>query len=95
MAGQDFDFDAFRGQKFAEYKKKDIKPAIVRKAKGGIVFTDYKLAGKKIPCVFIPMKKTWSHFKYILVSLELFFTSFCHCPPPTLPVHSYINTNMV
>lgn len=57
MAGQDFDFEAFKAQKYTEYKKKDIKPPIVRKAKGGIIFTDYKLAGKKIPCVFIPMKK--------------------------------------
>ena len=73
MAGQDFDFDAFRGQKFAEYKKKDIKPAIVRKAKGGIVFTDYKLAGKKIPCVFIPMKKVpeaLNLFKQVKASKE-------------------------
>lgn len=57
MAGEDFDFSAFKAQKFAEYKKKEIKPAVVRKAKGGIIFTDYKMAGKKIPCIFIPMKK--------------------------------------
>ncbi len=36
---------------------KEIKPVLVRKAKAGIVFTDYKLAGKKTPCVFIPIKK--------------------------------------
>ena len=73
MAGQDFDFDAFRGQKFAEYKKKDIKPAIVRKAKAGVIFTDYKLAGKKIPCVFIPMKKVpeaLNLFKQVKASKE-------------------------
>lgn len=57
MANPDFDFEAFKAQKFAEYKKKDIKPAIVRKAKAGIVFVDYKLAGKKTACVFIPLKK--------------------------------------
>lgn len=73
MAGQDFDFDAFRGQKFAEYKKKDIKPALVRKAKAGVIFTDYKLAGKKIPCVFIPMKKVpeaLNLFKQVKASKE-------------------------
>ena len=57
MATEDFDFEAFKAQKFAAYKKKEIKPVLVRKAKAGIVFTDYKLAGKKTACVFIPMKK--------------------------------------
>ena len=57
MATEDFDFEAFKSQKFAAYKKKEIKPVLVRKAKAGIVFTDYKLAGKKTACVFIPMKK--------------------------------------
>ena len=73
MANADFDFDAFRSQKFAEYKKKDIKPAIVRKAKAGVIFTDYKLAGKKIPCVFIPMKKVpeaLNLFKQVKASKE-------------------------
>ena len=49
MATEDFDFEAFKAQKFAAYKKKEIKPVLVRKAKAGIVFTDYKLAGKKLP----------------------------------------------
>ena len=57
MATEDFDFEAFKAQKFTEYKKKEIKPVLVRKAKAGIVFTDYKLAGKKTACVFIPIKK--------------------------------------
>ncbi len=57
MANNEFDFEAFKAQKFAEYKKKEIKPALVRKAKAGIVFVDYKLAGKKTACVFIPIKK--------------------------------------
>lgn len=57
MAAFEFDFSAFKEQKFAEYKKKDIKPVIVRKSKAGIVFVDYKMAGKKTPCVFIPLKK--------------------------------------
>lgn len=57
MATLDFDFEAFKAQKFTEYKKKEIKPVHVRKAKAGIVFTDYKLAGKKTACVFIPIKK--------------------------------------
>ena len=73
MANADFDFEAFKAQKFAEYKKKDIKPAIVRKAKAGIVFTDYKLAGKKIACVFIPMKKVpeaLNLFKQVKASKE-------------------------
>ena len=73
MANAEFDFDAFRSQKFAEYKKKDIKPAIVRKAKAGIVFTDYKLAGKKTACVFIPMKKVpeaLNLFKQVKASKE-------------------------
>ena len=73
MANADFDFDAFRSQKFAEYKKKDIKPAIVRKAKAGVIFTDYKLAGKKTACVFIPMKKVpeaLALFKQVKASKE-------------------------
>ena len=57
MATENFDFEAFKAQKFTEYKKKEIKPVLVRKAKAGIVFTDYKLAGKKTACVFIPIKK--------------------------------------
>ena len=73
MANETFDFEAFKAQKFADYKKKDIKPALVRKAKGGIVFTDFKLAGKKIPCVFIPVKKVpeaLNLFKQIKASKE-------------------------
>lgn len=73
MANADFDFEAFKAQKFAEYKKKDIKPALVRKAKAGVIFTDYKLAGKKIPCVFIPMKKVpeaLNLFKQVKASKE-------------------------
>ena len=52
-----FDFGAFSALKQVEYIKQHAKPAIVKKAKAGIVFTDYKLAGKKQACVFIPFKK--------------------------------------
>lgn len=52
-----FDFDAFSALKQIEYIKQHAKPAILKKAKAGIVFTDYKLAGKKQACVFIPFKK--------------------------------------
>ena len=52
-----FDFGAFSALKQVEYIKQHAKPAIVKKAKAGIVFTDFKLAGKKQACVFIPFKK--------------------------------------
>ncbi len=57
MGFTDFDFEAFKAQKIAEYKKNEIKPATVKKASAGIVFVDYKMAGKKVPCVFIPFRK--------------------------------------
>ena len=57
MANNEFDFEAFKAQKFAEYKKKEIKPALVRKAKAGIVFVDYKLAGKRQPVFLFQSKK--------------------------------------
>lgn len=52
-----FDFNAFSALKQVEYLKQHAKPAIIKKAKAGIIFTDYKLAGKKQACVFIPFKK--------------------------------------
>lgn len=57
MAKDNFDFNSFKGKKLNVYKKEHCKPNDVRKSKGGIVLIDYKLAGKKTPCVFIPFKK--------------------------------------
>jgi len=57
MAKQDFDFESFKQQKKNKYLKAHCKPKDVKKSKGGIVFLDYKMAGKKTHCVFIPFKK--------------------------------------
>ena len=57
MAQSTFDFNEFKDKKLNAYLKEYCKPVMVRKAQAGIVFVDYKMAGKKIPCVFIPIKK--------------------------------------
>ena len=57
MAQSNFDFSEFKAKKMNAYIKEYCKPAIVRKAKAGILMVDYKMAGKKIPCIFIPIKK--------------------------------------
>ena len=57
MADKDFDFNELKELKLAQYKKTHLKPALFKKSKAAIIFVDYKLAGKKIPCVIIPFKK--------------------------------------
>ena len=57
MAQSAFDFNEFKDKKLKEYLKAYCKPVMLRKAQAGIVLVDYKMAGKKIPCVFIPIKK--------------------------------------
>lgn len=57
MADQDFDFEALKALKINQYKKEHLKPAIFKKSKGAIIFVDYKMAGKKTPCVIVPFKK--------------------------------------
>lgn len=57
MADQNFDFNELKGLKLAQYKKTHLKPAVFKKCKGAIIFVDYKLAGKKTPCVIVPFKK--------------------------------------
>jgi len=54
---KDFDFKSFKETKKNKYLKEYCKPKDVKKSKGGIVFLDYKMAGKKTHCVFIPFKK--------------------------------------
>lgn len=57
MAEQNFDFNELKELKIAQYKKTHLKPALFKKCKGAIIFVDYKLAGKKTPCVIVPFKK--------------------------------------
>ena len=57
MADKGFDFKELSESKLAIYKKQYCKPAIVKKAKGAIIMLDYRLAGKKIPCVMVTFKK--------------------------------------
>ena len=57
MANANFDFKEFSAKKMNAYIKEYCKPAVVRKAKAGILMVDFKMAGKKMPCVFIPLKK--------------------------------------
>ena len=57
MADKEFDFNELKELKIAQYKKTHIKPAIFKKCKGAIIFVDYKMAGKKTPCVIVPFKK--------------------------------------
>jgi len=57
MAKKDFDFEGFKAKKKNQYLKDHCKAKDVKKSKGGIVMLDYKLAGKKTSCVFIPFKK--------------------------------------
>jgi hypothetical protein len=57
MAEKEFDFKELSECKLAVYKKQYCKPAVVKKAKGAIIMLDYKLSGKKIPCVIITFKK--------------------------------------
>ncbi len=67
------EIDAYKSLKKAEYLKKHCKPALIRKASAGILLIDYKLANKKTPCVFIPIKKkqeAMSIFKQIKSSKE-------------------------
>lgn len=57
MADLDFDFEALKALKINQYKKEHLKPALFKKCKGAIIFTDYKMAGKKTPCILVPFKK--------------------------------------
>ncbi len=57
MPEQNFDFNELKELKLAQYKKQHLKPAVFKKCKGAIIFVDYKLAGKKTPCVIVPFKK--------------------------------------
>ncbi len=57
MADKEFDFNELKELKIAQYKKTHLKPAIFKKCKGAIIFVDYKMAGKKTPCVIVPFKK--------------------------------------
>jgi hypothetical protein len=57
MAENDFDFGALKALKLAQYEKEYCKSAIVRKAGAAIIFVDYKLSGKKTPCVVLTFKK--------------------------------------
>lgn len=57
MAKVDFDFKALKELNLVKYLKAYCKPMQVRKAKAGIIFTDYHLKGKKTACIFLPFKK--------------------------------------
>lgn len=57
MAENDFDFGALKALKLAQYEKEYCKTAIVRKAGAAVIFVDYKLSGKKTPCVVLTFKK--------------------------------------
>jgi len=57
MAANDFDFKELEGLKLVEYKKQHCKPALVKKAKAALILLDYKLKGKKTPCVMVTFKK--------------------------------------
>jgi hypothetical protein len=57
MAAKDFDFKELGELKLVEYKKEHCKPALVKKAKAAIIMLDYRLQGKKIPCVMVTFKK--------------------------------------
>ena len=57
MAQSNFDFKDFSSKKVTDYLKQFCKAKDVRKAKVGILLIDYKLGGKKTPCVFIPLRK--------------------------------------
>ena len=57
MADKDFDFKALGEKKLVEYKKEYCKPMIVKKAKAGLIMIDYRLKGKKTPCVLVSFKK--------------------------------------
>ena len=57
MATKDFDFKALGEKKLVEYKKEDCKPMMVKKAKAALIMIDFRLKGKKTPCVLIPFKK--------------------------------------
>jgi hypothetical protein len=57
MAKQDFDFAALKELKPIKYLKMHCKPMAVKKATSGLVFMDYKLAGKKQAIVFVPFRK--------------------------------------
>jgi hypothetical protein len=57
MAENDFDFGALKALKPAQYEKEYCKSAIVKKAGAAVIFVDYKLSGKKTPCVVLTFKK--------------------------------------
>ncbi len=57
MADKGFDFKELSDCKLLIYKKTYCKRAVVKKAKGAIIMLDYRLAGKKIPCVMVTFKK--------------------------------------
>jgi hypothetical protein len=57
MATTDFDFKELEELKMAQYKKEYCKPAIVKKAKAALIMLDFKLKGKKTPCVLVSFKK--------------------------------------
>jgi hypothetical protein len=57
MGDHDFDFEALKALKVNQYKKEQLKPVLFKKCKGAIIFTDYKMAGKKTPCIIVPFKK--------------------------------------
>ncbi len=73
MDEKDFNFGEFRELKFTKYEKEYCKAAVVRKSKAALIFLDYKLAGKKTPCVVIPFKKfpeAFSAFKLAKATKE-------------------------
>ena len=57
MADQDFKFSELKDLKLVQYRKQHLKPAVFKKCKAAIILVDYKLAGKKTPCVIVPFKK--------------------------------------
>lgn len=57
MSVSEFDFEALKNSKFADYKKQYCKATIINKAKAGIILVDYRLSGKKFPCILISFKK--------------------------------------
>lgn len=57
MAENGFDFGALKALKLAQYAKEHCKTTEVKKAGAALIFLDYKMAGKKTPCVVVPFKK--------------------------------------
>lgn len=57
MAADVFDFEAFKALKPTVYKTQYCKPAVLRKATGGIFLTEYTMGNVATKCVLIPFKK--------------------------------------